>query len=48
VSGTGDQYSLEYQLLDPRADVRTGDALVTFGSKGGRPFAPGLPIGEVT
>ena len=24
-----------------------GDALVTFGSKGGRPFAPGLPIGEV-
>jgi rod shape-determining protein MreC len=48
VSGTGDQYTLEYQLLDPRADVRTGDALVTFGSKGGRPFAPGLPIGEVT
>lgn len=48
VSGTGDQYALEYQLLDPRADVRTGDALVTFGSKGGRPFAPGVPIGEVT
>jgi len=48
VSGTGEQDVLEYQLLDPRADVRTGDALVTFGSKGGRPFAPGLPIGEVT
>ena len=47
IAGTGDQYSLEYQLLDPRADVRTGDALVTFGSKGGRPFAPGIPIGEV-
>ena len=47
VSGTGRQDTLEFQLLDPRADVRVGDALVTFGSKGGRPFAPGLPIGEV-
>lgn len=48
VSGTGQDDSMQYQLLDPRADVRVGDALVTFGSKGGRPFAPGLPIGEVT
>ena len=48
VAGTGSQDVMEYQLLDPRADVRLGDALVTFGSKGGRPFAPGLPIGEVT
>lgn len=47
VSGTGRQDSLEFQLLDPLADLRVGDALVTFGSKGGRPFAPGLPIGEV-
>ena len=47
VSGTGRQDSLEFQLLDPMADVRVGDSLVTFGSKGGRPFAPGLPIGEV-
>ena len=47
VSGTGRQDSLEFQLLDPMADVRVGDALVTFGSKGGRPYAPGLPIGEV-
>lgn len=48
VSGTGRQDELEFQLLDPMADVRLGDALVTFGSKGGRPFAPGLPIGEVS
>ena len=48
VSGSGRQDSLEFQLLDPMADVRVGDSLVTFGSKGGRPFAPGLPIGEVT
>ncbi|MBK9740449.1 MAG: rod shape-determining protein MreC [Actinobacteria bacterium] len=47
VSGTGRQDSLEFQLLDPLADLRIGDSLVTFGSKGGRPFAPGLPIGEV-
>lgn len=48
VSGSGRQDSLEFQLLDPMAEVRVGDSLVTFGSKGGRPFAPGLPIGEVT
>jgi rod shape-determining protein MreC len=47
VSGTGDQNVLNFTLLDPMADVRKGDALVTFGSKGGRPYAPGLPIGEV-
>ena len=47
VAGTGRQDSLEFQLLDPMAEVRVGDALVTFGSKGGRPYAPGIPIGEV-
>jgi len=47
VSGTGSQETLEFELLDPLADVRVGDALVTFGSKGGRPYAPGLPIGQV-
>jgi rod shape-determining protein MreC len=47
VSGTGRQDSLEFQLLDPLAELRAGDALVTFGSRGGRPYAPGLPIGEV-
>ncbi len=47
VAGTGQQDELEFQLLDPGADVREGDALVTFGSKGGRPYAPGIPIGEI-
>ncbi len=47
VSGTGRQNSLEFQLLDPLGEVNPGDAVVTFGSKGGRPYAPGLPIGEV-
>ena len=48
LSGTGRQDSLEFQLLDPLAELNTGDALITFGSKGGRPYAPGIPIGEVT
>jgi len=47
VAGTGRQDSLDFQLLDPLAELRVGDALVTFGSRGGRPYAPGLPIGEV-
>jgi rod shape-determining protein MreC len=47
LSGTGRQDSLEFQLLDPLAQIGAGDALVTFGSRGGRPYAPGLPIGEV-
>jgi len=47
VSGTGRQNSLEFQLLDPLGEVNPGDAVVTFGSKNGRPYAPGLPIGEV-
>jgi rod shape-determining protein MreC len=47
VSGTGRQNSLQFQLLDPLGEVVAGDAIVTFGSKDGRPYAPGLPIGEV-
>ncbi len=47
LSGTGREDSLEFQLLDPLAELNAGDALVTFGSKGGRPYAPGIPIGAV-
>jgi rod shape-determining protein MreC len=47
VSGIGRQNSLEFQLLDPLGEANPGDAVVTFGSKDGRPYAPGLPIGEV-
>ena len=48
LSGTGDQNSLEFQMLNPLANVEVGAALVTFGSKNGKPYAPGIPIGEVT
>ena len=47
LTGTGRQDSMEFQLLDPLADLQSGQALVTFGSRGGRPYAPGVPIGEV-
>ena len=48
LSGTGDLSSLEFQMLNPLADVNAGQDLVTFGSKNGKPYAPGIPIGEVT
>ena len=47
VSGTGRQDSLTMQLLDPLAVVDVGDVVVSFGSEGGRPYAPGIPIGGV-
>lgn len=47
LSGTGKQNELQYQLLDPLAALEKGAALVTFGSKDGRPYVPGVPIGEV-
>jgi rod shape-determining protein MreC len=47
VSGTGRQDSLTMQLLDPLAVVAVGDVVVSFGSEGGRPYAPGIPIGVV-
>lgn len=47
VSGTGRQDLLTMQLLDPLAAIDVGDVVVTFGSQGGRPFVPGIPIGRV-
>jgi len=47
LSGVGRQDSLDFQLLDPLAKLEVGDALVTFGSRQGRPYAPGIPIGAV-
>jgi rod shape-determining protein MreC len=47
VSGTGRQDSLTMQLLDPLAVVDIGDVVVSFGSEGGRPYAPGIPVGVV-
>jgi rod shape-determining protein MreC len=46
VSGRGTT-TMRLELLDPQAEVASGDRLVTFGSQGGAPFVPGVPVGEV-
>jgi rod shape-determining protein MreC len=46
VSGQGTA-TMRLELLDPQADVATGDRLVTFGSQSGVPFVSGVPVGEV-
>ncbi|MGZ4480083.1 MAG: rod shape-determining protein MreC [Nocardioidaceae bacterium] len=38
---------LNLQLLDGQSTVVKGDRLVTFGSRGARPYVPGVPVGEV-
>ncbi|MCP3817717.1 rod shape-determining protein MreC [Streptomyces sp. A3M-1-3] len=45
-TGQGDR-ALRVQLLNGKAKVKKGDRLVTFGSRGARPFVPGVPIGEI-
>lgn len=48
VVGTGDPSELTVRVLDPVADVQVGDAVMSFGSKDGRPFPSDLPIGLVS
>ncbi|MEV6654295.1 rod shape-determining protein MreC [Streptomyces sp. NPDC051219] len=45
-TGQGDR-ALRVQLLNGKAKVKKGDRLVTFGSRGAKPFVPGVPIGEI-
>ncbi len=45
-TGQGDR-ALSVQMLNGRAKIAPGDRLVTFGSRGNKPFVPGVPIGEV-
>jgi rod shape-determining protein MreC len=47
LNGTGDPRSLELQLLDPFAQVKAGDRLVSYGVRGGA-YVPGIPLGTVT
>jgi rod shape-determining protein MreC len=39
---------LRLQVFDVNAILRPGQQLVTFGSAGGRPYAPGVPVGVIT
>lgn len=45
-TGQGDR-ALSVQMLNGKAKINAGDRLVTFGSRGNKPFVPGVPIGEV-
>jgi rod shape-determining protein MreC len=47
LSGQGSRKAL-LQLLDNSTTVKVGDVILARGSTGGRPFVPGVPIGEVT
>jgi rod shape-determining protein MreC len=43
----GDRARLDLDLVDAAASPTKGDSLVTWGSKNGRPYVPGIPIGRV-
>jgi rod shape-determining protein MreC len=45
--GIGSGGDLDLRLLDGQSSVARGDRLVTFGSQGGRPYVPGVPVGRV-
>jgi rod shape-determining protein MreC len=47
LSGQGTRKGV-LQLLDNTTQVKVGDVLLARGSQSGRPFVPGVPIGEVT
>ncbi len=47
LSGQGTRKGV-LQLLDNTTTVHKGDALLARGSENGRPFVPGVPIGQVT
>lgn len=47
LSGQGSRTGF-LQLLDNSDPVKAGDAILARGSVNGRPFVPGVPIGEVT
>jgi rod shape-determining protein MreC len=43
----GDQARLDLDLVDASATAAQGDTLVTWGSRNGRPYVAGIPIGRV-
>jgi rod shape-determining protein MreC len=42
-----DSDTLRVAFLDPQLKVEPGTVVVTFGSAGGTPFVPGIPVGTV-
>jgi rod shape-determining protein MreC len=52
LTGTADSLSggapLKLTLFNANATLKPGQTLVTFGSVGGRPYVPGVPVGTVS
>ena len=52
LTGSADSLSgsapLKLTLFSANAKLKVGQTLVTFGSVGGRPYVPGVPVGTVT
>jgi rod shape-determining protein MreC len=52
LTGSADSLSgsapLKLTLFSANAKLTAGETLVTFGSDGGRPYVPGVPVGTVT
>jgi rod shape-determining protein MreC len=52
LAGTGDSMTsaqeLRLTLFSATAALSPGQTVVTFGSVGGRPYVPGVPVGQVT
>ncbi|MDQ3485250.1 MAG: rod shape-determining protein MreC, partial [Actinomycetota bacterium] len=45
--GIGNDGVLELSLVDHTVSPRAGDTVLTWGSRNGAPYIPGVPIGEV-
>lgn len=45
-TGTGGS-KMSLELLDPQASLSVNDIVVARGSAGGKPFVPGVPVGQV-
>jgi len=43
----GEDSLLSMDLVDPTVEPAEGDTVVTWGSRGGSPYVPGVPIGTV-
>jgi rod shape-determining protein MreC len=46
--GVGRNATLALDLVDPAASASKGDTLLSWGSRNGAPYVPGVPIGRVT
>jgi rod shape-determining protein MreC len=46
--GLGGGPGLTYSMVDSAVSMRPGDTVFTWGSRGGTPYLPGIPIGQVS